>query len=278
MRFSEYGGYLEELLKAMEDAGASRAVVVNLFFESRARSRAVAQLPENLDEDQKQEELRAIDAGLGEELKAKNRWVCGVAAKYPQLVPFINTDPRLLRVDEAEAHIRDMVDHQGAKGIKLHPPVQGFHMHDERMRPIFQLCVELGLPVIAHSGPSKGVDQHAEPRAFAETLKAFPELRLVLAHMGGAAWRQMTKIAQKFPNVYFDCSEIIEWTGSPNGPTDRQLAQLILKVGSERVMMGSDFPVYDIDHNVARVMALPLLSASQKEAILGANAMRILSL
>ncbi|GAI54065.1 unnamed protein product [marine sediment metagenome] len=42
--------------------------------------------------------------------------------------------------------------------------------------------------------------------------------------------------------------------------------------------MGSDFPWYDIDHSVERVMELPLLSTEQKEALLGANAIRILGL
>ena len=95
---------------------------------------------------------------------------------------------------------------------------------------------------------------------------------------GGGAWRQTLELAQAYPNVYFDCCEIIEWAGAPNAPTDRELAQLILDVGPERVMMGSDFPWYDIAHSVERVMELPLLSAEQKEAILGANATRILKL
>ncbi len=42
--------------------------------------------------------------------------------------------------------------------------------------------------------------------------------------------------------------------------------------------MGSDFPWYDTDHNVERVMDLPLLAPEQKEEILGANAKRILKL
>jgi len=109
-------------------------------------------------------------------------------------------------------------------------------------------------------------------------LKAFPELRLVLAHMGGGAWRQILELAQVHPNVYFDLAEIIELTGAPNAPTDRELAQLIQDVGSERVMMGSDFPWYDIGHGAERIMELPLLSKEQKEAILGANAIRILKL
>jgi predicted TIM-barrel fold metal-dependent hydrolase len=41
-------------------------------------------------------------------------------------------------------------------------------------------------------------------------------------------------------------------------------------------MMGSDFPWYDLDQTVDRVMSLPLLSMEEKEGIIGANAERIL--
>jgi predicted TIM-barrel fold metal-dependent hydrolase len=275
---SPYGGDPEDILRAMDAAGASKAVMINLFAVSRLRGRAIADLPKGLGEEQKQEAIRKIDASMGERLKSTNRWCCDVAEKYPQLVPFIATDPWVLSVDEAQDHIREMVEKRGAKGIKVHQGLQGFYLHDKRMLPICRLCIETDLPILAHSGPLRSAEQYAEPRAYAEALKTFPDLLLVLAHLGGGAWRQALEIARAYPNVYFDCSEIIEWTGAPKAPTDRELAQLILDVGSERVMMASDFPWYDIGHAAERVMELPLLSKEQKEAILGANAVRILKL
>ena len=43
-------------------------------------------------------------------------------------------------------------------------------------------------------------------------------------------------------------------------------------------MLGTDFPWYDLDHTVERVMALPLLSREEKEGMLGANAVGLLDL
>jgi hypothetical protein len=43
-------------------------------------------------------------------------------------------------------------------------------------------------------------------------------------------------------------------------------------------MLGTDFPWYDLDRTVELVMELPVLSAGEKEEILGANAVRILNL
>ena len=96
--------------------------------------------------------------------------------------------------------------------------------------------------------------------------------------MGGAVWQQIREIAHTYPNAYFDCCEIIQWTGGSNAATDEQLARLIKDVGPDRVMLGTDFPWYDLDHTAERVMELPILSEEEKEGILGANAVRILGL
>jgi len=278
VRWGRYGGDPEDILKAMDDAGVSQTVIINLFAVSRVRGRAIAELPEGLSEAQKQEAIRTIDESLGDRLKSSNMRCCNASREDPRQVPFIAADPWVLSTEEMQAHIQEMVEHQGAKGIKVHQGLQDFYMYDERMLPVCRTCVELGIPILAHSGPLRGVDQYAEPKAYAEVLKSFPEFRLVLAHLGGGAWRQTLELAQAYPNVYFDCCEIIEWTGAPNAPTGRELAQLILDVGPERVMVASDFPWYDMDSMVQRVMELPLLSREQKEAILGDNAIQIYKL
>jgi hypothetical protein len=149
---------------------------------------------------------------------------------------------------------------------------------DPRMEPIYRTCVELGLAVLSHAGAAKGGERYAEPAAFAPVLEAFPDLTVVLAHLGGAAWRQTADLAHAFPRVTFDLCEIIEWTGAPNAPSVDQLARLIRDVGADRVMLGTDFPWYDLDRTVDLVMDLPVLSLEEREAMLGANAARILRL
>jgi len=100
----------------------------------------------------------------------------------------------------------------------------------------------------------------------------------VLAHLGGGAWRQTAAFADAFPRVSFDLCEIIAWTGAREAPSTNELAKLILEVGPQRVMLGTDFPWYDLGDTANRVMDLPLLSHEQKTQMLGANAARILRL
>jgi len=94
----------------------------------------------------------------------------------------------------------------------------------------------------------------------------------------GVKWQDALAIAQAFPNVAFDLSEIIEWAGAPNAPTAQQLATLIRDVGPERVVLGSDYRWYEPAHTAELVLALPGLSQAEKNAILGENAARILRL
>lgn len=254
VHFSSYGGDPDDARSAMADAGASHAIVTNL--------------------------LDAPTPGIdpGEDLLAYNLWLLDLAADSPQFIPYLAVDPRLLPLDELVAHVRRMVLERGAAGIKLHPPLQRLDLADRGLWPIFELCRELDIGIVSHSGPSRGDQQHGEPDAFRPLLAAFPDLRISLAHLGGAAWRQAAAVARDFPGVYFDCCEIVEWLDAPGAPSPEEFVALVRAIGVERVMMGSDFPWYDIDHTVERIFELPGLADTEKRLIVGENAARFLRL
>ena len=272
VRYSRYGGNIDDALEAMDNAGFSKAVVLGV---TATMPQTIAELPNGMSSE---ERARARTSAESVWLKESNAWSCEVIRPHPRLVPYIRFDPRLLPGKEGSEHIRNMVEIHGARGIKLHPPSQEICVGDRGMWPFYQTCQDLGLPIVSHSGPARGGEPYGEPRHFAEPLKAFPQLTIVLAHMGGGTWQQSLDIAEAYSNAFFDICEIIEWTGGSTAPTDRQLAQLVQDIGPERVMMGSDFPWYDLDHTVERIMGLPILSQEEKEGILGANAERILGL
>jgi uncharacterized protein len=274
--FSRYGGDIEDALDAIRRSPVDRAVVVNLFAVSITRANAMAELPPTLDEARKQRAIAELDATMGDRLKQSNYVACDMARRHPELIAFVSADPWALDPEAGQAHLRDLVTHRGARGVKLHPMLQQFDASDPRMFPIYETCVDLGIPIIAHSGPARSGPQFAEPRAFAGMLRAFPRLRVVLAHLGGGAWRQAAEIARAFPNASFDCCEILAWIGASNAPDERQFGRLIQEVGADRVMLGSDFPWYDLDYSVERIASLPLLSQEEKTAILGDNAVRLL--
>jgi predicted TIM-barrel fold metal-dependent hydrolase len=260
--FSRFDGDVDDALAAMREAGFAHGVVANLF--------AVALLDE------------AARASGGpshaERLVESNRWACEVAAAHPELTTFVAMDPGVLGGPEAARHLREMAERHGARGVKLHPVLGGFVPDDPRLDQVYRTCVELGLAVLSHSGSDRAGAGFAEPRAFAPVLGAFPDLTLVLAHLGGASWKQTADLTRAFPRVAFDLCEIIEWTGAPNAPTVPELARLVADVGPDRVMLGTDFPWYDLERTTDLVMRLPGLSVEERESILGRNAARALRL
>jgi predicted TIM-barrel fold metal-dependent hydrolase len=275
--FSTYSGTVDDAVTAMEEAGFAHGVAVNLLSVDLFRAEAIAILQPEVEGEDRDRAVAEIDRTMADRFRDFNRWLVDTLRDVPQITPFVGADPWALTPEENVAHLTEMAE-RGAKGIKLHPVVQRFEPGDPRMHPIYEACREMGLTVLSHTGSAKGGERFAEPNGFADVVKDFPGLKVVLAHLGGGRWLQTEQFAEAFPEVAFDLCEIVEWTGAPNAPTREELARLIQSVGSERVMLGTDFPWYDLDHTVELVMDLPLLGQEEKDAILGANAVRILGL
>ena len=275
--FSRFSGTVADALEAMEEAGFGHGIAVNLLSVDLFREEAVAMLPPDLQGEDRAEAVAEIDATVADRFRAANRWLVDALAPIPRLTPYVGVDPWALSPEANVEHLRAMAD-RGARGIKLHPVAQRFEPDDPRLGPVYDLCEELGLVVLSHTGSARGGEPFAEPGAFAAVLQRHPRLTVVLAHLGGASWRQTPALAQAFPEVAFDLCEIIEWTGAPQAPTHEELARMIKQIGPERVMLGTDFPWYDLERTVELVMALPVLSTGEKQRILGANAVGLLDL
>jgi predicted TIM-barrel fold metal-dependent hydrolase len=252
--FSDVVGDYAGAVSALDASGLRYAVVTNLL------------------------EVPRSGVPHGEDLREFNRWLCDLARNDTRFIPLIAVDPTHLSVTENVSHLETMARDHGAAGIKLHPPLQRLDFSDDGILAILEACAALDLVVLSHAGPSRDGSGLGEPRSFRPMLSAFPSMRVVLAHMGGAAWRQLPAIAAEFPNVHFDLCEIVEWLGAANAPTAREMSELIREVGVDRVMMGSDFPWYDPAHTIQQVRGLPELTEAERRAILGANAARFFRL
>ncbi|HEV8165843.1 MAG TPA: amidohydrolase family protein [Actinomycetota bacterium] len=275
--FSRYSGTVDDALAAMQAAGFVHGIAVNLLSVDLFQEEAAAMLPADLQGEDRARALAEIEATMAERFRVANRWLVDALAPVRQLTAYVGVDPWALSPDENVGHLREMAE-RGARGIKLHPVAQRFEPDDPRMRPVYELCEELGLVVLSHTGSAKGGEPFAEPRAFAAVLERHPRLTVVLAHLGGGSWRQTAELAEAFPRVAFDLCEIIEWTGAPGAPSPEELGRLIRQVGAGRVLLGTDFPWYDLERTVELAMALPVLAAGDKERILGANAVDLLGL
>jgi predicted TIM-barrel fold metal-dependent hydrolase len=265
--FSASPGDVATLASVYQEAGFERAVVVHLFDTALAREQAAVRC-----------EAGEATAVAAEALQASNRWIARTIRGNPVAEVLISVDPSALPPQAITAHLAELAS-AGVLGVKLHPVSHSFLPNDPRLHPMYELCADAGLIVLSHSGPGPaGAAGSAQPGDFAPVLRKWPDLRLVLAHLGGASWRETAALAADFPQLVFDLSEIIEWTGAPHAPTAAELSALIREVGADRVMLGSDFPWYDPLRTADRVSGLPGLSAAERAAILGGTAMQVFGL
>jgi hypothetical protein len=279
-------GDVTALTAVYEKAGFDRAIVAHLFDTALARRQLAAHLP-------------AADAAeaAADVLRASNRWIARTVADSPVAEVLISIDPTVLGPRAITAHLAELAGAgragaggagaggagaggagaggagAGVAGVKLHPIVHSFIPNDARLHSMYEFCADAGLVVLSHSGPGRaGAQGSARPGDFAPVLRKWPDLRLVLAHLGGASWAETAALAAEFPRVVFDLSEVIEWVGAPNAPTLADLSVLIKQIGADRVMLGSDFPWYDPLRTADRVAGLPGLSNGERAAILGGTA------
>jgi predicted TIM-barrel fold metal-dependent hydrolase len=159
----------------------------------------------------------------------------------------------------------------GVRGFKMHPEYQAFDPCEDRMVPIYEAAVELGLTLFFHAGGDVAFTSvRGTPEAFVEVLDRWPRLHAVLAHMGG--FRQWHAVIGCLAgrDVWFDTAYTLGHL------PDEELVALAREHGTDRVMFGSDGPWTDSAGQLARLRALPF-TPDELDAVLGGNAERFLS-
>ena len=266
-------GELSELLGIMDSAGIDQAVIL-LYPRSGEHYEC---------------ELARAGAGHEAEVKEKvrqeiwslNRWGCRAAAKNPRLVPFVGINVRFLSAAEAVAEIDEMVS-LGARGVKIIPPSMQLYADDALLEPVFQRCWELGLPVLSQSGdgggppPSPGADHFGRPRYHGRVLENFPGLTLVLAHMGHGYLEDVVELTSRFPSLYTDTSLQLSGLGKPGRPTGADVVQAMRRIGVDRVLFGSNYPMANPSGYAKTLEELPLTSA-ERDLLASGNFQRALA-
>ena len=127
------------------------------------------------------------------------------------------------------------------RGVKLAPIYQGVHPLDPRYRHIYAYCQERGLPILIHMATtfSSGTPlEYARPALIDQVAVDFPELKLVLAHLGHPWEGETIAVIRRNANVYADVSALYyrPWQFYNS-------MRLLMEYHAEaKVLFGSDFP------------------------------------
>jgi len=175
-----------------------------------------------------------------------------------RFVPFVRLD----LTEDPIAEATRCLD-AGARGIKLHPRAQKFHLNDERLAPVFALAAERGVPILIHGG--RGLPPIAD--GLADLVERY-DTRLIIAHCGIA---DLAALAGRFsgrPGVFFDTSV---WSAL-------DILDLFRLVAPEQVLYASDYPYGQQPGSLLlalRTAKIAGLDDAQMRAMLAGSARRI---
>ena len=146
-------------------------------------------------------------------------------------------------------HEVERVLRAGMKGIKLHPDMQRFSLAEKRAEKLFAACEGM-CPMMLHTGDSRY--HNSNPSLVPPILKKFPRLQLICAHFGGySEWDEAARCLAD-TNVLVDTSSSFFLLSRERG---RQLIDLY---GENRVMFGTDFPMWTPEPEIRTLLSLGL--------------------
>jgi predicted TIM-barrel fold metal-dependent hydrolase len=175
------------------------------------------------------------------ELEIPNEFVAEYVATDPQrLTGFACVDPN---DPQAVPKLRDAVENMGLRGLKLAPPYQSFHPHSPEAWAIYEAAAELGIVLMFHQGAvfaARGPLEHANPILLDKVAAAFPQMRIIVAHMGQPWYAETVALMSKHPNVFSDLSARFH---RPWQLHNALLAARDYKV-THKLLFGTDFPLF----------------------------------
>jgi predicted TIM-barrel fold metal-dependent hydrolase len=145
----------------------------------------------------------------------------------------------------------------GAKWLKLHPNTQDFDVADPSVVPVVAKAAELGMPVLFDAWSPFDA---AQPGKFVKLALQVPEARLILAHAHGPGFAQLLvyEVLSRYPfwprRVWIDISATASLL--EGGPFAEQFIWVLRKVGVDRILFGSDYPLDDPRRAVEAVSRL----------------------
>ena len=167
--------------------------------------------------------------------------------------------------DDIERDVNEIIS-LGLKGVKLHPDIQQFKIDDYRMLKIYELC-EGRLPILVHTGDHRY--DFSNPNRMMPILDIYKNLTVIGAHFGGwSIWEEATQKLSKYKNFYVDCSS------SLYAMPPEKAKELIMAYGTDRVLFGTDYPMWEIETEIERFMQIDL-TEKEREDILHNNALKL---
>ena len=180
-------------------------------------------------------------------------YVAQYVASHPdRLIGFMSVDPTQagwedeLRYGHQELKLR---------GIKLLPMYAGFRPDESRLDPLWKYADRHRLPVLLHTGTTFVAQAPLEctlPRHIDPVAARFPDVPIIMAHLGHPYEGECVVTARKHPHVFADISALhyrpLQFYHS---------LMLVQEYGIwDKVLFGTDYPFTNVDATLAGLRGL----------------------
>ena len=171
---------------------------------------------------------------VGEGIEGHNRYVYDAVRQYPdKILGFGWADPTV-SVDHAKKMVRVCTEEYGFYGVKLNGAQNNYTIDDKDLAlPVIEEIAKTGKLLAFHIGPDAYERTH--PLRAQKIAKLFPELRILMVHMGMTDWDMncaVVEVAEACPNMVL--------IGSATDA--KAVMYAIEQLGADRVCFGTDAP------------------------------------
>ena len=118
--------------------------------------------------------------------------------------------------------------------------------------PVYDMLCQLNLCVLFHMGDDRY--DFSAPKRLVKVLEKYPNLKCIAAHFGGyQRWQEAREcLAKAGENLYFDTSSTLAFLEK------EQAVEAIHTFGTDRMLFGTDFPMWTHEDEVKRILNLSL--------------------
>lgn len=266
---------LEDLEKQSEIWGISKIVIMATYFPFKGRG------------------LRNRD--LLERIEGRDKFLM-----------FGSADLMNDRANNGIRELEFLAERKMIAGIKLYPGYQDFDCLSFRATEVYGVAKHYDVPVMFHSGELhhccpkedmvKGVfrckgkycyldklGDLSRPQELYRAIKAFPQVRFVLSHLGNPYFGELRSVLRECPNAFTDISgQFVTGSGEDSREYKEEVKNEIEKILEidgmiDRLMFASDFPIQSYEDSVGIVKSLKLTEEEEKK-IFYKNAEKLLNL
>lgn len=176
--------------------------------------------------------------------------------------------------DECLEVIKSYNDKRIFKGIKIHPSWHNTPADDKSYDMIWKYAAENKTVIMSHTWDislTNPVQEFSFPPLFEGYTIKYPEVNIILGHSGGRyiGIKEAARLGRKYGNVFFDVAGDIY--------SNNFIEFLVNKVGSNRVLFGSDYSMMD-QRNMLGIVLGAEIPIEDKENILYKNAAKLFNI